>query len=186
MKILWPRVTSTEFRYNSSNFVTFKPHYKSRVLLIVVLRLSWSRGCCKPITTQARLQLLMETLKYCTQGEEDHSGELFGPWSISPGMDIGWELPPRMRSKTCLAHYPVLGCLPGKLKWRNLTTFIWMSGHTDHQVAISALNSVLCTGPVSHVEKHFHHGWLTVCARLAYSYSGGTWLMSLCFGIWFR
>ena len=90
----------------------------------VVLRLSWSRGCFKPITAW------MDTLRYRTRIEEDHSGVLFGPRRNSPGMDTGWELPPRMRSRTStdlLAHYPVLGCLPGKLQWRNLTTFTWMS-----------------------------------------------------------
>ena len=62
--------------------------------MIVVLRLSWSRGCFKPITAW------MDSLRYWTRSEEDHSGVLFGPRRNSPGMEIGWEPPPRMRSRT--------------------------------------------------------------------------------------
>ena len=57
---------------------------------------------------------------------------------------------------------------------RQASCYLDVAGHKDRQDAMSALKSVLRTGPVSHVEKHFHYGSLTVCVRLAYSYSGGT------------
>ena len=43
-------------------------------------------------------------------------------WTLAGNYRQGWDLGLRWN---CLAHYPVLGCLPGKLKWRNLTTFYW-------------------------------------------------------------
>ena len=101
----------------------------------------------------------MDTLRYWSRSEEDHSGVLFGPRRISPGTDIGWELPPRMRFRTLTD----LRCTLPSACLESLNGGTWPLLFGCHQDAMSALKSVLCAGPVSHLEKHFQYGWLTVC-----------------------
>ena len=115
--IIWcPGVTSTELGYNLCRSVTFNPNCESRVFVDSgyshcpghVVALIQSQPRIAPVALFWRLYSIAHVASWFTLGELEE------PPKISHGMDICWELPPRMRSRTLLAHYPASGCLPEK------------------------------------------------------------------------
>ena len=105
---------------------------------------------------------------------------------------IGWELSPRMRSRTSKDGFAlhITQCLVACLESLNGGTWPLLFGCQDTRITRMPRQhlKVCCAQGLSasHVEKLFHYGWLTVCVCLAYSYNGGTYLMSLCFVLWIR
>ena len=99
----------------SCSLITFNPQFDSRVFVDCgnwdypghVVALSQSQPRPAPVAP----------FLYRAPSNRTDLGELEGLQRTSSGMEIGWELQPRMRSRTWqirLAHYPVLVCLPGK------------------------------------------------------------------------